>query len=321
MVASGQKRPGETGGRKTEGRLILSRRRFLTSCALGALGAAAGGYAVSADTTSALELKRIEVPLPALDRAFDGYTIGFVTDMHLGYYVPTELVALSAERLRAERCDLIALGGDYIWHPDDEKIWEKRNTDLRGVPRTEIPQVVFDQIADLYAALQTPDGVVAVLGNHDMWIAPQVCLRSFAARGVVVLENRAIELRRGEARLDLAGVADLWTGFPRFPDLPPTGDQRARILLAHNPDYVAESLGRPDRPFDLALCGHTHGGQVRLPFGGVVFDNIADKRFVSGLVQVSTQTVYTSNGIGVVEIPIRVNCPPEVTVITLRALR
>lgn len=300
--------------------MILSRRRFLTSCAVGALGAAASGaYAINAETTGALELQRVDVPLATLPRAFDGYTIGFVSDMHLGYYVPTELIALAADRLREERCDLIALGGDYIWHPDDEKVWKKGNGDFKGLAHSEVPEAVFDRIADIYAALQPPDGVVAVLGNHDMWIAPDVCMRSLSARGVTVLENRAIEIRRGEARLDLAGVADLWTGFPRFPDLPPKDINRTRILLAHNPDYVSESLGRTDRSFDLALCGHTHGGQIRLPFGAVVFDNVADKRFVSGLVAVGGQAVYTSNGIGVVEIPLRINCPPEVTVLTLRA--
>jgi len=301
--------------------VILSRRRFLTSCAVGAVGiAASGAYAAKAETTGALEFHRVEIPLRSLPRAFDGYTIGFVSDMHLGYYVPTELVALAAEKLRAERCDLIALGGDYIWHPDDDRIWEKRNRDLRGLPRSEIPAAVFERIADIYTALRPPDGVVAVLGNHDMWVAPAVCTRAFAARGIEVLENRAVEIRRGEARLDLAGVADLWTGFPRFPGIPPQDAHRARILLAHNPDYVSESLGRADRSFDLALCGHTHGGQIRLPFGGIVFDNVADKRFVSGLVSVGAQTVYTSNGIGVVEIPIRVNCPPEVTALTLRSV-
>jgi hypothetical protein len=299
---------------------MISRRSFLKISGGVGLGAlAAGGYALGTVTTSALKLQRVDVTIPTLPTVFDGYTIGFVSDMHLGYYVPTDIIAASADLLRPHRCDLVALGGDYIWHPDEDKIWERRNTDFRGVSHAEVPKKVFARIADIYAALNPRDGVIAVRGNHDMWIAPRLCLEAFSARGITVLDNGVREIVRGDARIYFVGVADLWTGSPHFTLLPERGQGVTTILLAHNPDYVAESLGRDDRRFELALCGHTHGGQVRLPFGGVVFDNVADKRFVSGLVQVGPQQVFTSTGIGVVEIPVRINCPPEAVVVTLRA--
>ena len=299
---------------------MISRRRFIQLSALAGFGVAtASGYALGATTTAALELRHITVPLRNLPPAFDGYTIGFVSDMHLGYYVPTELIASSADLLRAERCDLIALGGDYIWHPDEGKVWPRSNHDLRGVAHGDLPDHAFTRLADIYSALRPPDGVIGVLGNHDMWIAPRRCREIFAAHAITIVENRAVTIVRGKSEVRVGGVADLWTGYPRFPFTDIDSSKGPSVLLAHNPDYVAESLGRADRPFDLALCGHTHGGQIRLPFGGVIFDNVADKRFVSGLVKVGHQSVFTTNGIGVVEIPLRINCPPEAVVITLRS--
>lgn len=297
---------------------MTTRRTFLKALGLGGLGAAgAGAFGFAAETTDTIVVNHVAIPVSTLPAAFDGYTIGFVSDMHLGYYVSTELIARSADLLREARCDLIALGGDYIWLPDDDKIWPKTNTDFRTTPHSEMPARVFSRIADIYASLNPPDGVVAVLGNHDGWIDPSACLAAFAARQITVLENRTVEIRRGEELLTIGGVADLWTGFPALPRIRPKSAVAAAVLLAHNPDFIAELLQKGPAPFDLALAGHTHGGQIRLPFVGAVFDNVDDKRFVSGLAPVAGGAVYTSNGLGVVEIPLRINCPPEVTVVRL----
>jgi predicted MPP superfamily phosphohydrolase len=210
------------------------------------------------------------------------------------------------------------LGGDYIWHPDEAKIWAKTNADFHAFTHSEVPAAVFERVAQIFTGRPPADGVVAVLGNHDGWIDPAACRQIFSRRGIEVLENRSHTIRRGDATLDVIGVADLWTGFPQIPPGAPRSPRHATVLVSHNPDFVSERLSEPGFAASLAVCGHTHGGQIRLPFGGVIFDNVDDKRFVSGLVHVGETAVFTSKGVGVVEIPLRVNCPPDVARLVLR---
>jgi len=296
----------------------MKRRAFLAATGLTGLAIGASIMGGVTTTTTALELLDIEVPVPDLPAEFDGYTIGLVADTHLGHFVSTELVAYAAERLHGARCDLLALAGDYIWHPDDEKIWPRTNSDFRGLTHTEVPVAVFERIAEIFTQHSPTDGVVAVLGNHDGWIDPAACRQIFSRRGIEVIENRSTVIRRGDAALQVAGVADLWTGFPALPHLPPRSPRSATVLVSHNPDYVAERLQDAQFSATLALCGHTHGGQIRLPLGGIVFDNVDDKRFVNGLVRAGDTFVYTTKGVGVVEIPLRLNCPPDVSRLILR---
>lgn len=302
----------------------FSRRKFLIgSAALSAAGATGAWTWTTGENTAALELVQVDIPLDNLPAAFDGYRLGFLTDPHLGVFVPTEWVDDAVQKIKSVGVDALLLGGDFIWLPDRdfvERQYPVRNPTFLPKGRGEnLAQKIFSTVADVCAQLPVKDGMFGVLGNHDNWTGPEHCIKEFGKRKIEVLRNRDIEVRRGEAVLRLIGVDDYWTGIPKFPKLPSrTPKQEARILLAHNPDYTSALLRGETPDFDFALSGHTHGGQIKLPLVGPLHTNIDDQRFSEGIFKNQGVTSYTSRGVGVVEMPYRINCPPEVTVITLR---
>jgi hypothetical protein len=134
-----------------------------------------------------------------------------------------------------------------------------------------------------------------------------------------LLINEEHSLIRGHEQLIVFGVDDYLTGLPAVPPTRALPDGvTKRIILSHNPDYLPAILKRPEIGFSLAVCGHTHGGQIVLPLLGPVAAQVIDQRFVSGMCAIDGKQVYTSRGLGVVGLPFRVNCPPEVSVFTLK---
>ncbi|MDD4062145.1 MAG: metallophosphoesterase, partial [Kiritimatiellae bacterium] len=159
----------------------------------------------------------------------------------------------------------------------------------------------------------------SVLGNHDYWTdAPRVAA-SLESAGIPLLTNKHVLLRRDGDVLCIAGVNDVWSTNPP-PDaaaaLAGVPQDVPRIVLCHNPDY-AEVAPRDVR-IDLMLSGHTHGGQVRLPFVGPLILPIQHRKYAEGLVQGPTCPVFISRGLGMVGVPMRLNCKPELPLITLR---
>jgi uncharacterized protein len=157
--------------------------------------------------------------------------------------------------------------------------------------------------------------VVAILGNHDHWNDGKIVEGALHDRGIQVLRNRSLPLERGRSRIWIAGVDD---ALVQAADLTKTlhhvPASEAVVLLAHEPDF-ADYAAR--FPVDLQLSGHTHGGQVRLPgIGALILPRLAEK-YPEGLNQVGALQVYTNRGLGVINPPVRFNCPPEVTFVTL----
>ena len=167
-------------------------------------------------------------------------------------------------------------------------------------------------------------GVLAVLGNHDHWEGAAACRAAFARGGVRLLDRDRVFLGPGgiteaptEDTICLAGLADLWEEQhdPREPlDQVPEG--MPRLLLSHNPDY-AELLPAGLR-VDLMLSGHTHGGQVRLPWVGTPkIPSRYGQKYAGGLCQGPTCPVLVSRGVGMGFLPVRLGVPPEMSLITL----
>jgi predicted MPP superfamily phosphohydrolase len=160
--------------------------------------------------------------------------------------------------------------------------------------------------------------VYAILGNHDHWTDADEVARALQTQPITVLRNAAIPIDRGGARLWIAGVDDVWE---RHADLDQAlrlvpADQ-ATILLAHEPDYADLAA---QYSVDLQLSGHSHGGQVQLPFFGSPILPYLGRKYPRGLYQIGSLQLYTNRGLGVVSPPVRFNCRPEITLFTLTSM-
>lgn len=302
----------------------LSRRQFLKgSLALsgaGALVLAGGGARV--DSTTDLETVEVQIPVEDLPPEFYGYRIGFLTDLHLGIAMSADFVAQALSAVLSASIDLLLLGGDYLWiaeSPLGRLMQPTRSPEF--IPyRSDLKraEAIFRTFASLLPRDPPRDGMFWVYGNHDRWIHPGIAAATIGNnRAARLLVNEQVEIERGTSSIILVGADDYLTGVPRIPPL-----VRMRrgpsVLLSHNPDHFGTLSERGELGlFDLALCGHTHGGQIHLPLVGAPLYNVRHQRFGEGLVREGRCAVYTSRGVGVVEFPYRIGCRPEATIVTL----
>jgi len=245
-----------------------------------------------------------EITLRRLPRSFDRFTIAHLSDFHYEPRFSVVPIRKALELVNGLRPDLIVLTGDFVTVPVFD-----RESFLRKSAQTAIP------CAELLAQLQGPK--YAILGNHDAMASPALIVRALEGQGIPVLRNRCLPIERGDNRIWLAGIDDLLRGVPRI-DLTLTGipPDEATILLAHEPDYADHVASLP---VDLQLSGHSHGGQIWIPGIGAPWLPSMSRRYPRGLYRIRDLTLYTNMGIGTIRAPIRLNCPPEVTLITLRS--
>ena len=269
----------------------FDRRQLLKALVGVGLGAATGGGAHGfLYERHHLELTRAAFPIAGLPPALRGLRIGVITDTHRSQTVSHETIAAAVSMLMAERPDLILLGGDYVTRRDARYV---------------------QPAADVLAPLSAPHGVIAILGNHD---DERDMPAALAAKGFTVLKDARTRLKmRGEV-MDFAGIR-YWTNKVADIARVMRGSVPHAILLAHTPRRLleAQQLALP-----AVISGHTHGGQIVLPGIGP----IAARQFpvVAGMERHDGTTIFVSRGVGTVFLPIRVNCPPEVAVLTLDSL-
>ncbi len=299
----------------------MERRTFLKYCSFG-FGAGLAYYlANKAMTTDNIVLEEKNLYFKNLPKKFIGYKIGFLSDIHIGPYVPVSWVDKAVKLLDKAEPDILLLGGDYISMPESiisQILGYTRNSEAKTNRNKKNYRALFNTAAKSLSQIKPKDGVHAVYGNHDRWLSGKICKEVFEEFNINLLVNSSIELTKEDEKILIYGTDDHWTGIPSIKNLGYRKSSRDfRIILSHNPDFISEILYRSFNDFDLALCGHTHGGQIKLPLFGAPMYNVNDSRFQEGLYTDGFVKVYTSRGLGVVEIPYRVNCPPEVTLITL----
>lgn len=281
----------------------MNRRQFLRAAKLRLLAyglpLVAGGTYGFAVEPRWLRLARIDLVLPALPPALDGLRIVQLSDLHLLPYVQPEHIRNAVALANAQQPDLVVLTGDYA---DTEE--------------------ALALLPGLLGELRAPLGRYAILGNHDMWLGQQEMLAALRTAEITPLENRGVLLKYRGAALYLAGLKDGFSGHPdltaALADLP---DAVPCIVLAHEPD-LADDIARSGR-VHVQLSGHSHGGQVRLPWiGAPVLPPMAE-RYPEGLRRIGEMWLYTSRGVGLIGPPfgppVRFNCRPEVVLLTLRA--
>jgi uncharacterized protein len=240
-----------------------------------------------------IEVTRHDVYIDDLPEQFDGYRVSFLTDTHVAPILrPAFYREVVAQSNRFEP-DLVLLGGDFV-------SFERH-----------IPLMAHVLLTDLRAR----DGVFAVLGNHDYWSNGAKVKAVMEERGVQFIINRNVRLRRNGAELALAGIDEVYRGEPDIDAAFAGVGGGPCIALTHHPD-LAEMLD--GRRIDLLVAGHTHGGQIRLPFfGSIVVPSRHEARYAAGFHRAGRLLMYVSRGVGAIP-PLRILCRPEVATFVLR---
>jgi predicted MPP superfamily phosphohydrolase len=275
---------GRTGSSRLTRRTLL---QGLGAAGLGAMtGAVAHGFMYERHH---IQVTREQLAVAGWPEALNGLRIGFLSDLHRSGTVSHQMIATAVSLVMADAPDLIVLGGDYV-----------TNRDRRYA----------QPAADALAGLSAGAGVYAVLGNHD---DERDVPSALTQAGFTVLRDARTQISiRGET-IDLAGIR-YWTW--RMQDITRVirGASPTLILLAHTPSRLIEAAALS---VPLMLSGHTHGGQIVLPGVGA----LAAREFpvVKGQARRDNTTVFVTRGVGTVYIPVRINCPPEVAVLTIRS--
>ena len=260
-----------------------------------------------------LQVSLHEFHLPDLPPELDGLRLAHLSDLHASASVPPEWIRAAVDRLNKLEPDLACLTGDFVYGSTE---WA-------------------DGCAQELARLEAPAGLFAVLGNHDHWTGAGVIVETLERRGIRVLRDESVPLEVRASRLQILGIDDpglsclgdaaMWDGLSQawadaaefvrqtlaqVPAGVPT------LLLVHNPDFMELLSGAA---VDVALAGHTHGGQVRLPFvGPPLLPSCFGDKYAAGWVASPGGPVYVNRGVGLIEPALRWNCPPEAALITLR---
>lgn len=227
--------------------------------------------------------------------------VAFASDFHAGPTTDPRLIRAGIDAILAARPDVILLGGDFVAFDAGD----------------------VDALVPMLAELRAPLGVYAVLGNHDLDTDGATVTAGLQRAGVRLLTNRALRLPAPHDDVWLLGLDDPIRGHPRGDEVFDAADPddaaspSVRLVLMHAPDGLI-AIGR--REFDLAFCGHTHGGQVALPWGTPIFvpKGRLSRRFARGMHELRDGgRLLVSNGVGCTTLPLRLFAPPEVHVVTI----
>ena len=284
----------------------LTRRDFLKllkaaaiDFALLAVGGLGYGFFVEPNW---LKIESVRLKLPRLTPAFTGLRIAQISDIHMAGWMNAERLQYVADTVLAQEPDLLLLTGDF----------------LTGNGFADHHQQYLEDLVAILSPLAKSIPSFAILGNHDYWTDAEAVREMLKASGITELTNTVFTLTRGDERLHLCGVDDIWEGDVRLEEVVyQLKDESAAILMAHEPDFADTSAatGR----FDLQVSGHSHGGQVVIPFYGAPFLPYLGQKYPSGLYQVDNMFQYTNRGVGMIDPYVRFNCPPEITIFNLES--
>ncbi len=286
-------------------RRILTRRNFLKVSACGVAGLAVYGVEIDRHW---LEVSNYEVHLPGLPAEFDGFRAVQLSDIHIDEFTEPYFVRNAVDHINRLAPDAVFLTGDFVTHQ---------------IAPEKFAEGSAWQCANILATLKCPSRY-AIFGNHDVLVGEKVVGTALKDNGITLLRNWYVPLERGSARVWLAGLDDAVEGRPD-PDLAIPESIRNRsnepvILLGHEPDYADRLLKHPaGQAVSLMLSGHTHGGQVRIPLLPLVYLPEMGRKYIEGWFNVGSMRLHVNRGLGTVGVPVRFNCPPQLSVLTLRA--
>lgn len=276
-------------------KLNRSRRKFLQTAFLGITAYAFTGSTIGAITRNDFKVEKVKVKIRNLPEELKGLTIGLISDVHSGIFMSEEDMRPYLQTLNSLNLDFIFLAGDFITSEMDE----------------------IYPFVDVFKNLKAKHGVFAVLGNHEyIPRQPQKIAKLMEENGIRVLRNEHEKIEINGQKIFIIGIDDLRYGADLDKAMKGVERDKIKILLSHKP-YDFPKFAK--NQIELTVSGHTHGGQI-------VFAKIDDtyiapaslvSKFVAGLYKLGDSYLYVSRGVGVVGLPLRLNCPPEITYITL----
>ena len=262
----------------------MNRRKFLKRAVVAApvvLGGTAG-YA------RLVERHAVEVvPVDLAVGLGEPLTAAVISDIHFDPLFETDFLESVVATVNQVAADVVLYGGDFVTDSTDR-----------------LPELLA-----VLGKVRAKHGAFAVLGNHDHWVAADRIEAALEAAGIAVLRNRSVPLF-GRAGWYLTGIESFWAGFPTTRPIEGTPTHTRHVVLVHEPDPF-DTLTDPR--IALQLSGHTHGGQVRVPFGGALHLPSWGRKYSAGLYESAGRRLYVNRGIGTVGRHYRFNCRPEVT--------
>lgn len=248
-------------------------------------------------------LVRKDIRLARWPARLNGFTVAMLSDFHYDPIFSVHPLRAAIPIVNDLYPDLIVLTGDFVSVPLLRRDYEKAAAEA-------------DPCAAILKNLRAKHGLWAVLGNHDDGTDPVRVTKALQENGITVLANQSSAIEQDGARFWLSGVKDVLSWMADLPmTLQGVPSEEATILLAHEPDFADHTRRYP---VDLQLSGHSHGGQIRFPVVGPLYLPSLAKKYVWGEYHVGNLTLYTNAGLGTVQVPARLNCPPEITLFTLR---
>jgi hypothetical protein len=243
---------------------------------------------------NSISIENIRINLKRLPKELDGFRLVHLSDIHHSPFTGLEHISRVVEVSNRLKPDMFILTGDYVSHETE----------------------YIAPVAEVLAQLTAEHGIYACLGNHDHWTDAELVTHLFRGEGINLLINEGIRYEARGAKFWLAGVDDLMVGKTDVrAALRGSNEDEFKLLLAHNPQIVRRAA-RHD--VDLMLSGHTHGGQVKLRDEEKRI--LPRRRLSSGLHRRQNTQVYITRGIGTVVLPVRYQCPPEISLIELRCI-
>ena len=271
----------------------MNRRNFLKLACYAGASALLASYPVFIER-NIVQINKYRIPVPFLPNSFHGFRVVHLTDLHLGFLVSRSFIENVVKKANTLKPDLIVCTGDYV-HAQNSV--------------TEI-----DIVWPIISKLKAKHGVYSILGNHDHWADTERSLHWLETSGQSV-RHTCKAIYKGNERILIGGSGDFWEDKLNIDQAFSSSDEGdCRILLAHNPDTVDTQFSTP---LSLVLSGHTHGGQVSLPFYGPPVLPVRNKRYSSGLIETDNAMLFISKGIGWAIYPVRFNCYPEIAVLEL----
>jgi uncharacterized protein len=275
---------------------LLGRRNAMKLLFGGAAASFANGFWIE---PGRLSVSRADIFCARLPSALDGLRVGLMSDIHFKPDQDEALLEAAVATLNREKPDLIALPGDFM----------------------DKDPAVIEPMLDLLKELAPAHGVFASMGNHDGWAYEGAQMRRrFEKAGIALLINRNHGIRVRNEKLAIAATDHIWLGKPDpAATLRGIAADTPVIALVHEPDYFDELTER--RNIQLQLSGHTHGGQCRVPFVSYTPAKVAyGRKYIYGAYARGDSRLFVTRGIGTVGLRVRFACPPEVALLTLRAV-